>query len=134
MEARSSRGRQCRFQRKPASGMALEGSNRSLRLPSAAYWRGTDRKASLRRCSGHSRQNHHYLPCRLCLDRGRGKPRIPCGRSPLGSSFRKRTRGIRCSLRHRGRRIRFRLFRQAKQIHSLSPPHSRAEQPGVRPQ
>ena len=36
-------------------------------------------------------------------------------------------------LRHRSRRIRHRLFRQAQQIRPLPPPHRRAQQPGIRP-
>ena len=83
----------------------------------------------------HPRQDHDHRDARGDPRRRRTRSRIP-GRRGAARLSRRRTRGCartESPVRHRGRRVRHRLLRQAVEVHALPPAHPGAEQPRVRP-
>ncbi len=80
----------------------------------------------------HARQDHHHLDARLDAGIGRPAARLPGGWR-AAELRRVGAAGPGQVLRHRSRRVRHRLLRQAQQVRALPAAHGDPEQPGTGP-
>ena len=87
-------------------------------------------------CAGrgrHARQDHHHLDAGLDAGAGRPAAGLPGGRRAAELRRLGAAGPAGKHLRHRGRRVRHRLLRQAQQVRALPAAHRDPEQPRVRP-